>query len=67
MIMHGGTFCQVCNKELSNGIDVNTKNTIEDTAMTIAAYQGHIKIVELLIANGTDIDLKNNNGDNPLI
>ena len=35
--------------------------------MTIAAYQGHIKIIELLIANGADIDLKNNNGDNPLI
>ena len=62
-----GNLLSGVNKELSNGIDVNTKNTIGDTAMTIAAYQGHIKIIELLIANGADIDLKNNNGDNPLI
>ena len=62
-----GNLLSGVNKELSNGIDVNTKNNIGDTAMTIAAYQGHIKIIELLIANGADIDLKNNNGDNPLI
>ena len=35
--------------------------------MTIAAYQGHKKIVELLIANGADVNTKNNNGDNSLI
>ena len=62
-----GNLLSGVNKELSNGIDVNTKNNIGDTAMTIAAYQGHIKIIELLIANGADIDLKNSNGDNPLI
>jgi len=35
--------------------------------LTIAAYQGHKKIVELLIANGADVNTKNNNGDNSLI
>ena len=62
-----GNLLSNVNMELNNGIDVNKKNNIGDTPLTIAAYQGHKKIVELLIANGADVNTKNNNGDNSLI
>jgi ankyrin repeat protein len=53
--------------ELNNGIDVNKKNNIGDTPLTIAAYQGHKEIVKQLIANGADVNTKNNNGDTPIV
>lgn len=36
------------------------------TALFVAAASGHSKIVQLLIKNGADVNLKNNEGLTPL-
>jgi len=45
---------------------VNAKNTYERTALYWAASKGHKEIVELLIANGADVNVQADRGDTPL-
>ena len=45
-------------KHLDNGISVNQNIDNKFTPLLVAAKEGHIKIVELLIAQGADVDLK---------
>ena len=37
-----------------------------DTALTIAADKGHFKFVELLLHQGSHVDVKNKKGNSPL-
>ena len=45
-------------KHLDNGISVNNNIDNRFTPLLVAAKEGHIKIAELLIAQGADVDLK---------
>ena len=45
-------------KHLEDGISVNKKIDNKFTPLLVAAKEGHIKIAELLIAQGADVDLK---------
>jgi len=42
---------------LEKGADVNSKDASGQTALHIAALAGHKEIVELLLANGADVDI----------
>ena len=44
---------------LENGLDVNSKDAIGDTALSWAAYAGKLEVVKLLIEKGADINVKN--------
>jgi len=49
------------------GMKVNAKeSTFGMTALHVAASKGHIEIVELLLANGSDIEAKEETGRTPL-
>jgi len=49
------------------GLKVNAKeSTFGMTALHVAASKGHIEIVELLLANGSDIEAKEETGRTPL-
>ena len=45
-------------KHLDDGISVNNNIDYKFTPLLVAAKEGHIKIAELLIAQGADVDLK---------
>ena len=45
-------------KHLNDGINVNQNIDNKFTPLLVAAKEGHIKIVELLIAQGADVNLK---------
>lgn len=54
------------------GANINTQNNYDgtnhgDTPLFIAAQLGHKEIVEYLIANGADLNIKNNLGRTPLL
>jgi ankyrin repeat protein len=51
---------------LSQGADVNVRDTFGQTALHHAIVKGHEKIVELLINRGSNIDAKDNAGRTPL-
>jgi ankyrin repeat protein len=44
---------------LARGIDINTKDTRNRTALHYAAKEGHKEVVELLLANGADVNAGN--------
>ncbi len=44
---------------LEQGLDVNSKNTNEDTALMEAAGSGRKEVVELLLERGADVQAKN--------
>ncbi len=48
-------------------VDVNCRDKYNDTALIDASRKGHVEIVELLINNEADIDLKNNSDYTALI
>ena len=45
---------------LNNGIDVNSKDNVNKTALSLAATHGRLECMELLLANGADINNRNN-------
>jgi len=54
-------------RHLKNGTDVKAKQELGGfTALHWAAYGGHTDVVELLIANGADVNAKNDSGFTPL-
>jgi ankyrin repeat protein len=42
--------------------DLNTKNTVGNTALHLAAMNGHEKVVELLVTAGAKMDIRNDDG-----
>jgi ankyrin repeat protein/beta-lactamase regulating signal transducer with metallopeptidase domain len=51
---------------ISQGADINVKNSNGLTPLYLASQEGRKDVVELLIDNGADINAKNNNGITPL-
>lgn len=47
---------QAVKDELANGADVNARAQFGDTALNLAAENGHLDVVEYLIACGADAD-----------
>jgi len=52
---------------ISKKIDVNAKNTQDNTAVFFAAQNGHYKCIEMLFNNGADINLQNKDGWTPVM
>nr|WP_084220208.1 ankyrin repeat domain-containing protein [cyanobacterium endosymbiont of Epithemia turgida] len=48
------------------GADVNPTNEDRTPALMIAAYEGHLAIPKTLIAAGSEVNLKDKDGDTPL-
>jgi cytohesin len=51
---------------LKAGADMNAKDNHGWTALSIAAFNGHLKTCELLIENGADVNAKDNINSIPL-
>lgn len=50
----------------SGKADINSKDKYCETALMIASCKGNLEIVKLLVDNGADINIKNNNGKTAL-
>merc|ERR1712025_310432 len=63
-----GGYTEVGRVLLDKGADVNAAPvpSSRDTALTIAADKGHYRFVELLLARGAAVDVKNKKGNSPL-
>ena len=48
---------------LDSGADVNAKNEQGETALMVALFEEHDKIVVMLLAYGADVNVKNNDGN----
>lgn len=53
-------------KELLEDTDINTVNSSHETLLHVAAENGHLPIVELLIRKGARLDLQDNKGHTAL-
>jgi ankyrin repeat protein len=51
---------------LSQGVDVNVKDSYGATPLHWAAYQGHKDVVKLLLAKGADVNAESEDGTIPL-
>ena len=49
-----------------NLTDVNAQDRAGETALMKAAFNGHVSIVEMLLAGNADLELKNNDGETAL-
>ena len=63
-----GGYIEVGRVLLDKGADVNAAPvpSSRDTALTIAADKGHLKFVDLLLARGASVEVKNKKGNSPL-
>ncbi len=51
---------------ITDGADVNAKDSFGRPPLHDAAYRGHTEIVELLIAGGADVNARRDDGMTPL-
>lgn len=54
------------NKQLNKNVDVDIKNYINSTPLWIAASNGHVNAVSLLLKHGADVDCMNLLGTTPI-
>jgi ankyrin repeat protein len=65
--------CRDCNTTevvaflLENGANINDRDTIDQTPLIIAAFNGCTDIVKMLLDSGADIGHRNDQGENALI
>ena len=65
--------CRDCNAVnvvaflLENGANINDRDTIDQTPLIIAAFNGCTDIVKMLLDSGANIEHKNDQGENALI
>ena len=52
---------------LSLGNDINASNTLGETALEAAAYQGYDTTIQFLVANGVNLNPKNRDGMTPFL
>ena len=48
------------------GLGVNQKDNLGETPLHLAAFSGHIEVIDLLITHGADVRIKNKAGKTPL-
>ncbi len=51
---------------LESGVDVNSRDSHNSTALEYAAEFGQTEMVKLLIESGAEVNTSNNDGDTPL-
>ena len=56
----------IINILLDNGIDINSKNKFNTTALIMAADNGHLQCMELLLNRGADINSRDNHNHTAL-
>jgi ankyrin repeat protein len=67
MYASSGPFPEAVAMLLGWGANVNVQGSLEGfTALMTAAAEGHVEIVEILLAAGADRDLKDKDGDTAL-
>ena len=54
------------NHLITNRANPNIQNNLGWAPLHLAAVEGHLPIVQILIAKGADINIRNNNGQTPL-
>lgn len=52
---------------LDKGAEVNARNTSGETALSLAAREGHPEIARALLAKGADVNAEDNSGAAPVI
>lgn len=51
---------------LSNGADINAKDTVDWTPLHRACFNEELDCVKILITHGADINVKDSNGETPI-
>ena len=51
---------------LDFGLDINSKNNQGDTSLHLASLEGHVSVVDMLIAKGAQVNAENTLGATPL-
>ena len=59
-------FADAVNQCISDGQDVNMKDTVGRSSLLVAAMEGHKTIVEILLAKGADVNAGDVDGSTPL-
>ena len=52
---------------LSNGVDVNQRNSRGITPLMAAAYKGNVELTKLFVEKGADVNARSNKGGTPLM
>jgi ankyrin repeat protein len=51
---------------LSKGANINTKNSLGNTPLLCAVFQGHAEVVRVLLSHGASVDAANQFKNTPL-
>ncbi len=62
----GNGNIEAVKQHIAAGVNVNAKVGNGSTALNFAAYNGHKEMVELLINNGADVNVVDEDGEAPL-
>jgi ankyrin repeat protein len=68
--LHSASFeghIQVVRYLLRHGVDVNVRNSGNDTPLLLASWKGHCDVVQCLLDRGADVDLLDYQRNTPLI
>ena len=69
LLLHDAAFegnIKLVGKYLAEGININSKNKVGNTALHYAAFNHKWKIVDLLVANGAKVNPRGSDGNTPL-
>ena len=69
LLLHDAAFegnIELVGKYLAEGININAKNEVGNTALHYAAFNHKWKIVDLLVANGAKVNPRGSDGNTPL-
>lgn len=58
---------EMVNILLASGVDINAKNSDDETALHEAAGKGNVEIVKILLEHGADVNAQNYGGQTPLV
>ena len=69
LLLHDAAFegnIKLVGKYLAEGININAKNEVGNTALHYAAFNHKWKIVDFLVANGAKVNPRGSDGNTPL-
>jgi ankyrin repeat protein len=67
--LHAASFqgrLQVVRYLLRHGVDVNVRDSGNDTSLLLASWKGHLDVVRCLLEHGADVDLRDQYDNTPL-